>query len=176
MVQGLNGESCNFWNWWRGFQIWEKVQSGLESDNYSFLWKLVHNLLPTQERLHKILPNITSPSCSICESNETCNLEHSFFSCSHNHNIGRWLLQKVRKQLPQVQPQQVLLLDLNLEANMKLPYIWLIANTLSLISDSRIEKKSVRLPIIRPKREVGIMLLRRKRNIKIWLIRAYELS
>ena len=148
---------------------WERTWSlavidGLESENYSFLWKLVHNLLPTQERLHKIFPNITSPTCSICELNEACDLEHSFFNCSYNHNIGQWLLQQVRKQLPQVQPQQVLLLDLNLEANMKLPYIWLIANTLSLIWDSRIEKKSVRLPIIRAKLEAGIMLLRKTRN------------
>ena len=72
-------------DWQRTWSL--AVIGGLESENYSFLWKLVHNLLPTQERLHKILPNITRPSCSICELNGEFNLEHSFFNCSHNHNI-----------------------------------------------------------------------------------------
>ena len=148
---------------------WQRTWSlanikGLESENYSFLWKLIHNLLPTQERLHKILPNITSPTCTVCELNEICDLEHAFFRCTHNCSTGQWLLQQVRKQVHQVEPQQVLLLDFNLEANMQLPYIWLISNTLRMIWDSRMEKKSPRLPIIRAKLEAGIMLLRKTRN------------
>ena len=148
---------------------WQRTWSlanikGLESENYSFLWKLIHNLLPTQERLHKILPNITSPTCTVCELNEICDLEHALFRCTNNCSTGQWLLQQVRKQVHQVEPQQVLLLDLNLEANMQLPYIWLISNTLRMIWDSRMEKKSPRLPIIRAKLEAGIMLLRKTRN------------
>ena len=107
---------------------WQRTWSlanirGLESENYSFLWKLIHKLLPTQERLHKILPNIASPSCTICEMNESCDLKHTFFDCNHSRNIGLWLLHQVRKQVPQVEPQHILLLDLNLESKMKLPYI-----------------------------------------------------
>ena len=147
---------------------WQRTWSlanigGLESENYSFLWKLIHNVLPTQERLHKILPSITSPICTICDLNQACDLEHTFFNCCHNRTIGLWLLQQLRKQVPQVEPKHVLLLDLNLGKNMKLPYIWLISNTLSMIWDSRIEKKSIRLPIIRAKLEAGIMLLRKTR-------------
>ena len=136
---------------------------GLESENYSFLWKLIRNLLPAQERLHKILPSTASLTCTICDLNQACDLEHTFFNCCHNRTIGLWLLQQLRKQVPQVDPKHILLLDLNLEKNMKLPYIWLISNTLSMIWDSRIEKKSIKLPIIRAKLEVGIMLLRKTR-------------
>ena len=101
---------------------------GLESCNYTFLWKMIHNILPTQERLHKILPSIPSPVCTLCESNTICNLVHALFTCSYNHDVGHWLLQMIRSKAPEISPQQVTLLDLNLEDKLHLPIVWLIAN------------------------------------------------
>ena len=147
---------------------WERTWSlacikGLESENYSFLWKLVHNILPTQERLSRILVNITSPVCTLCDANQSCNLVHAMFLCNHNSNIAQWLLQLLRKHVRYLTPQQVILLDMNLEEKLKLPFIWLIANTLGIIWNSRVEKKATSLITTRAVLEANIMLLRKTR-------------
>ena len=71
---------------------WERTWAlacirGLESCQYTFLWRLIHNILPTQDRLHRILPNITSPSCALCNTQDICNLSHALFQCSFNNNV-----------------------------------------------------------------------------------------
>ena len=45
---------------------WDRTWSlsctkGLESGDCTFLWRMVHNVLPTQERLHRILPSVVCP-------------------------------------------------------------------------------------------------------------------
>ena len=147
---------------------WERTwglscMSGLESERYTFLWRLVHNILPTQDRLCRILVTVTSPSCLLCDSQQHCNLQHALFSCSFNNNVGQWLLKLLNGFVPQVTAQQVILLDLNLDQKHQLPLVWLIANTLSIIWKSRIEKKATNLFTTRATLEANIMLLRKTR-------------
>ena len=147
---------------------WERTWSlaclrGLESENYSFIWKLVHNILPTQERLSRILVNVTSPVCTLCDSNQTCNLVHAMFHCNHNSIIAEWLLQLLRKHVHNLTPQQVILLDVNLDDKFKLPFMWLIANVLGIIWNSRVEKKTTSLITTTAVLEANIMLLRKTR-------------
>ena len=133
---------------------------GLESDQYTFLWKLLHNILPTQDRLCRILTTVTSPSCQLCNTQQLCNLQHAPFSCFFNNNLGQWLLQCC----PHVTAQQVILLDLSLDQDHQLPLVWLIANTLSINWKSRMEKKVTNLFTTRATLEVNIMLLRKTRH------------
>ena len=124
---------------------------------------MIHNLLSPQERLSRILISVTSPVCTLCESNQTCNLVHAMFSCNHNSSVGHWLLQLLRTHIPGISPQQVILLDLKLDEKLQLPIVWLIANTLSIVWNSRVEKKSVSLITTRATLEANIMLLRKTR-------------
>ena len=62
---------------------------GLESCQYTFLWRLIQNILPTQDRLYRILPNVTSPSCLLCNTQDICNLPNAMFYCK---TVGQWLL------------------------------------------------------------------------------------
>jgi hypothetical protein len=83
---------------------WERTWSlactpGLESCDYTFLWKMVHNILPTQERLHRIVRNTASPTCTLCQSQDSCYLSHTLFSCTYNSEVGHWLLQVIRRHL-----------------------------------------------------------------------------
>ena len=64
---------------------------GLESNDYTFLWRMVHNILPTQDRLCRILKNVSSPVCTLCKSNQICNLTHALFICNYNVQVGNWL-------------------------------------------------------------------------------------
>ena len=150
---------------------WERTWAlasipGLESCDYTFLWRMIHNILPTQERLHRLLRNIDSPACNLCQSQDTCNLSHALFACSHNSEVGQWLLQIIRRCLPGVTPKQVVLLDLNLDEHLRLPIMWLVARTLSDIFSCRMDKKACTLFSTRATLEASNMLLCKTRHIK----------
>ena len=74
---------------------WEKVWTfavtpGLPSDLLTFLWKMLHNLLPCQTRLFRLnMPNISSNICTLCDDNEIRDLTHSLMSCSINDGAGQ---------------------------------------------------------------------------------------
>ena len=137
---------------------------GLESCDYSFLWKMVHNILPTQERLHRIIRTVTSPACTLCQSKDICNLPHALFLCDYNSEVGRWLLLILIHHLPAVVPQDVILLNLSLNDHLCLPIVWLIAKTLNHIFSCRMDKKPCTLFNTRATLEASIMLLRKTRN------------
>ena len=147
---------------------WDRTWSlacirGLESSEYTFLWKMIHNLLPTKERLSRILATVTNPQCALCNSQDTCNLAHALFSCSFNNNVGQWLLNLLSSIIPNVTPSQVILLNLNIQDKQQLPVIWLIANVLSIVWNCRMDKKTVNLITTRATLEANIMLLRKTR-------------
>ena len=100
------------------------------------------------------------------QSQDTCNLSHALFACSHNSEVGQWLLQIIRRCLPGVTPKQVVLLDLNLDEHLRLPIMWLVARTLSDIFSCRMDKKACTLFNTRATLEASIMLLRKTRHRK----------
>ena len=73
-----------------------------------------------------------------------------FRTCTFNTELTSWLMRLLNIHLPDIQPKQVLLLDLGVvEDSLPLPIVWLIANTLSLVWDSRKEKKKPTLHKVR---------------------------
>ena len=124
---------------------------------------MVHHLLPTQDRLHRILRNVSSPACTLCESQDNCSLSHALFSCSYNGGVGSWLLRVLGHYVPAILPQQVTLLDINVDEELYLPVVWLVAKTLSIIFSCRMDKKPCTLFNTRATLEASIMLLRKTR-------------
>ena len=94
-------------------QIWLNMRtSGLGSELSSFLFKLVHGLLSTQERIARIglsaedIPGV----CSHCRvSPET--LIHCFFECQASMVVGLTLLGYVQQLVPDLSPDKALILD-----------------------------------------------------------------
>ena len=67
---------------------------GLGSDLTSFNFKLLHRLLVTKERFHR-LTQATSPICSLCSQGHE-DLVHAYFQCSYNQDVGSKLLHSVQ--------------------------------------------------------------------------------
>ena len=67
---------------------------GLSPDDKSFLFKLVHVLLPSKERVHHLSPN-TSPLC-LCGSGDQETYKHLFFQCQLNSEAGEALFRCVK--------------------------------------------------------------------------------
>ena len=136
---------------------------GLESSEYTFLWKMIHNLLPTQQRLNRILVNVTSDKCTLCNSLEVCNLAHALFNCRFISNVSNWLLEHLHAIVPNLTPAQVILLDFKVDDNLQLPVVWFIPKTLSIIWNTRLNKKAANLFTTRAPLEADVMLLRKTR-------------
>ena len=67
---------------------------GISPDGKSFLFKLIHELLPSKERLHQ-LGQSASALCW-CNSGEVESYSHLFFQCEKNEEAGQSLLRCVR--------------------------------------------------------------------------------
>ena len=146
--------------------VWRLAnQKGLNPTEKTFLFRLLHDLLPTQERLFRLgIRNTNSPNCLLCIQDVSANLTHTLITCPHNSDVSSWLTTMLRVHVPQLQPQQVVLLDLgDLEESVQLPLVWLISNTLHNIWKDRTEKKKPNLHRTRSSLEAKINILRKTR-------------
>ena len=142
---------------------WETTWSiactpGLTSNSYTFLFKMVHNILPTQQRLHRILPSVASPQCNLCDSHSTSNLAHALFLCDYNSEVGTWLLQIISHVIPRVTPEQVILLNLKIDRQLHLPLAWITSESLDIVWNCRTEKKPCTLFLTRAVLKNNVML------------------
>ena len=112
-------ESC-----WRRARL-----RGLGSQATSFLWKLLHQILPTEERLQRILPN-SSNNCKLCPTPTNADLPHCLFQCVSTVEVGTLLLSIVRLHDPAVTPAKLLRLDFQCEDSTEMPLVWVVSHTL----------------------------------------------
>ena len=114
---------------------------GLDSEQLSFLWKLLHGLLPLRARLHQLTPH-TPPTCQLCSTeirveDKKEDSNHAFFTCQANTESGLAVLAAVRSLLPDITAEQVLRLDIATEESLELPVVWLITEALGYIWKQR---------------------------------------
>ena len=128
----------------------------------SFVWKMLHNLLCTQERLHRMGASLT-PLCKLC-SQEPGTLQHELLECSYNDSSGQQLLHAIQTFLPSLTSESLLRLELgNLETNLQLPTTLFAAVSLSCIWKERSTSSRVRTYQVRSELEQTISMLRTKR-------------
>ena len=144
---------------------WERSWSlarikGLDSEQISFLWKILHDLLPTQERISRIM-NTNDPMCKLCNT-EPDNLSH-LFSCSITREVCQALLQVVRSVCPDASSQDILFLSLDLDKSNQFTMIWFISSTLAHVWSQRSAKKRSSLVETRAVLEARVNILRKSR-------------
>ena len=137
----------------------------LTSEDQTFLWKMLHDILPTQSRLHRMgMRNAPTPNCTLCDSSVVDLLPHALVTCQNNREVTDWLLKVVHQHVPGLLPQQLVLLDLgNLEDSVKFPLVWIISNVLSIVWQARKEKKKPSMFNTRSVLEARISILRKTR-------------
>ena len=112
---------------------------GLSPDHKSVLFKLINELLPSRERVNRILPN-TSPLCVLCNSDRDTYL-HSFFDCRDNCEAAALMLRCAQVYNTSLTETQALRLELSADLTFVLPITVILASGFSLIWDNRKEKK-----------------------------------
>ena len=138
---------------------------GLSSEDHSFLWKMLHNLLPTQERINRMgLPNAPTPMCTHCDMQAPDQVHHALVTCPQNKDVSDWLLHQIHPYLPNISPQQLVLLHLGvLQEDQELPLVWLITQVLRNNWTQRLLKKKPQLFQTRAVLEAGIAIMRKTR-------------
>ena len=107
--------------------------------------------------------NITSDICTHCNQNSVGNLNHSLLYCNFNDGAGQYLLDTLSSFVPNLHPDQVLLLNIDVTEDFKLPAVYLIAAILSEVWICRKEKRPCHLNSIRASLEAGINIMRKSR-------------
>ena len=123
-------------------ETWGRARSkGLTNESRSFLFRLLHNLLPTKARLHRMNPRVTpQPFCSYCEGQEKEeNLNHVFSSeCNHSAQVMDWLKSVLLRFDPNATFEKILALQLEpANSDCQLECIFITAETLSIIWEKR---------------------------------------
>ena len=142
---------------------------GLGSEATSFLWKLQHRLLPTEERLSRILPN-SSENCKLCPSPTVANLQHCLFMCVSTREVGSLLINMVRQHDSSITAEKLLRLEFECEDSVEMPLVWILAQTMLYMWGIRANGKTVDRIITRAILERKISLLRETRYANEHLI------
>ena len=148
-------------------QIWSNARSkGLGSELSSFLLKLVHGLLPTQDRIARIgMADNGHGICLLCRHSSE-NLLHCFFECPHNMIVGLTLLGYAQHVVPNLSPEAALLLDFqqSLTQEESLAVCVMLSTGLKYIWKTRVNKKVVTSFSMRAEIEARVSILRRTRH------------
>ena len=90
-------------DWKRSWSL--AATPGLSSKHLTFLWRMAHDLLPTQARLFRLrMPNANSEICLHCHLDVIGYLSHSVMLCPYNDGAGQFLIAKLRNHIPNLLP------------------------------------------------------------------------
>ena len=137
-------------------------QQGIPPDMASFLWKMLHNLLGTQERMHRLG---SSPSALCKQCNQVSGtLKHELIESPQNDHVGGKLLSCLQLHMPGLTADNLLRLEFsNLDVDMELPCTIITAVTLGYIWKERLTSSRIRSYQVRSEIEQSINLLRTTR-------------
>ena len=133
----------------------------------TFLFKLLHCLLPTQVRVARLgaAANPTPGLCLHCQLEEE-DATHAFFSCPHSNIAGLALLGWVQGAVPDLSPERAVQLQLgdDLPQEDELAVVYLLALGLKFIWEARISRKQIVLHQMRSELEARINILRKSKH------------
>ena len=136
---------------------------GLGPENISFLFKMMHEILPTQERVSRTSPR-ASPACQApgCGHGRE-DIPHALVLCGQNDGVGARLMACLRNCVPNLEVEAALRLEFDVAEEMELPLVWLVGTVGQAVWKLRADKSRVNLYEIRSQLEAKISLLRETR-------------
>ena len=135
---------------------------GLTPEMRSFQWKMLHCILPTQDRLHRMnMPNASSPLCVQCTAGELDDIEHALLRCNKIKPVADLLLKTLKSEIPDLTLDRIKYLDFRSE-DLLVP-TYLTAATLSQLWISRFSTRNFSWQSVRANIEQSILTLRKSR-------------
>ena len=138
---------------------------GLSPESKSFMFKLIHTLLPSKERVHH-LTKTSSPLCW-CDSGNQETYVHLFFECNMNKEAGEALLRCVQAYDQNLTIEKALRLEIVADETFLLPTVAILATGLEYIWENRKIRKTTTLFMMRAELEAAVSIRRRSRLRRI---------
>ena len=138
---------------------------GISPSSKSFLFKLLHQLLPSRERVHRLIP-ANSPQCW-CDSGDVETYHHCFYSCIKNREAADSMLRCARVYDTSLTAEKSLTLQVSADEAFMLATITILTTGLEIIWANRQLKKATTPHMIRAELECAISIKRRSRNRRI---------
>ena len=150
-------------NWERSWKL--ARLPGLSSISITFLWQMLHNILPTRQRLNQVTRTVLSPVCNKCEQGVVDDLGHALLRCPYNKEVSDWMVRGLEWEHPVHEDNHILCLDVDVtgSAHSGLAFVWFLSNVLHYIFSCRKDGKPCRLYKIRAKLEFAVNILRKSR-------------
>ena len=150
--------------------IWRRVRlPGLGSEITSFLLKMMHQLLPTQERVARISDAVTG-FCMVqgCVGEQSEDVMHALVTCAGNGGVGRSVLDCVAAHIGVggMTDEQAIRLHFVCEDSNELPMVWFLAVAWTSMWETRMAGKRPELYRVRADLEAKVSLLRKTRHFK----------
>ena len=158
-------ELMNLENDWE--TTWRRMRlHGLGSELTSFLFKVIHQLLTTQDRLFRInqaKDNSAYCKAAGCSGDQIEDLKHSLILCPGNDEIGIKCLDVVKTLIPDITADGALLLKFEADTSLELPVVWFLSMVWKMIWEARSNGKKPTMHKIRSEMEARVALLRTTR-------------
>ena len=146
-------------------QSWKFLKTrGLSGEQKSFLMKMLHNILPTKQRLFKM--NLSdSPLCDLCNCQTMGDLPHIMLECDYNSVVNDWIvgvLLDLDSNLLQadIKSHNIVCLDLPLDSGSHLSVTWFLSTIFASIWKSRQARRPPSLWRIKSSAEADLMILK----------------
>ena len=133
---------------------------GLSPDQKSFLFKLVQNLLPTRERLHRCKKSQSS-SCLFC--NEEVDLAEHLLSCPQGTEVTSPLLSCLSSQVDNLTNKDVIQMKISTSESWEHPASWLVSTCLMYVWEERLAGRRAKLNLCRAELIARVNLLKSTR-------------
>jgi hypothetical protein len=121
-------------------RTWRRARlPGLPGDLADFLFRVLHGLLPTQDRVAERGGNRGDREpgvCRCCQPDTPDSLLHTVFGCPFTAPAAAALLACLRAAVPGLRPEDLLSLNMDLQKEEELPVTTLIATSLKAIWES----------------------------------------
>ena len=150
------GERPEF-DWSRSYSL-ARI-SGLSPEHKSFLFKVINQLLPTQERVSRMQPDKSS-ACRLCRAAPADTLHHAIYTCEANKSAAEAMLTCAKVYAPSLTSEGSLYLEAEVEDPFSLPTMTILMEGLELIWNNRMKllvtsKESMKVELEASRRGAG---------------------
>ena len=122
---------------------------------------MIQDVLPTRHRF-AMLGKAQSPLCTICDD-QVDTLAHHLLTCPQTAEVSSPLMRCLSTYLENINPEQVILLDIPCTESQELPVVWLISTCLKLIWEERTAGKRPRLVHCQAELKARLLILKHTR-------------
>ena len=151
--------------------VWSRSYSlarmkGLSPEQKSFMFKVLHQLLPTQERVNRIHPDKSS-SCRLCRAAPVDTLHHAIYTCESNKSAAEAMLSCAQVYAPSLTSEGSLHLEAEVLDPFTLPTVLILATGLELIWNNRMKLLITSKASMKAELEARAGLLRQTRGRRL---------